>query len=307
MAWTNTKRIFRSGVTNFKRNTNVSFASILVMTITLSAIAATILIQAVLTTSLRTIEDKVDVAIYFTVGAPESQILEMRDSIEKFPEVAEVSYISSAEAITAFRDKHQDDYLTIQALDELDHNPLGASLTIKAKKTEQYESIANLLKGDSALAKDNASIIDTINYNKNKQVIDRLTDLITGARRLGILVTLVLVILSIVITFNTIRLAIFFAREEISIMRLVGADNKYIRGPFMIEGMTYGAIATFITVILFLFITLWFGRSMTDFLGMNLFSYYVRNIIQIFIIILLSGVVLGAVSSFLATRRYLKH
>jgi cell division transport system permease protein len=110
-----------------------------------------------------------------------------------------------------------------------------------------------------------------------------------------------------VITFNTIRLTIYFAREEISVMRLVGADNRYIRGPFMIEGIVYGAVSTLITVVLFFFITLWFGKSMTDFLGLNLFSYYLRNIFQIFIIILLSGAILGSISSFLATRRYLKH
>jgi cell division transport system permease protein len=131
--------------------------------------------------------------------------------------------------------------------------------------------------------------------------------LIAGARRLGIIVTAVLVLISIVITFNTIRLTIYFAREEISVMRLVGADNRYIRGPFMIEGIVYGAVSTLITVVLFFFITLWFGKSMTDFLGLNLFSYYLRNIFQIFIIILLSGAILGSISSFLATRRYLKH
>lgn len=307
MAMTNTKRIMRSGWTNFRRNGLVSFASILVVTITLSVIAATLLIQAVLNASLTAIEQKVDVTIYFTTKAPESQILEMKDSIEKFPEVAEVGYISSDQAIAAFRDKHQDDYLTIQALDELDGNPLGASLTIKAKNTSQYESIVKLLGGDSALAKDNASIIDTINYSKNKEVIDRLTDLIAGARRLGIIVTAVLVLLSIIITFNTIRLTIYFAREEISIMRLVGADNRYIRGPFMIEGILYGAISTLITVLIFFIITFWFGRSMTDFLGLNLFHYYLSNFFQIFIIILLSGAILGSVSSFLATRKYLKH
>lgn len=307
MKWVNTKRIIRSGWTNFRRNGLVSFASILVMTITLAVIAGTILTQAVLRTSLKSIEDKVDVTIYFTTTAPENQIFEMRDSIKKFPEVAEVSYISANDAIAAFRAKHQDDYLTIQALDELDENPLGASLTIKARSTAQYESIVNILKGDSVLAKDNASIIDTINYNKNKDVIDRLTALIAGARRLGIIVTAVLVLISIVITFNTIRLTIYFAREEISVMRLVGADNRYIRGPFMIEGIVYGAVSTLITVVLFFFITLWFGKSMTDFLGLNLFSYYLRNIFQIFIIILLSGAILGSISSFLATRRYLKH
>ncbi len=297
----------RSGGKNFKRNALVSFASILVMTITLSVIAATLLIQAVLNASLASIESKVDVTIYYTTTAKEAQILTMKESIEQFPEVSEVGYISAADAIATFRAKHENDYLTIQALDELDENPLGASLTIKAHETSQYESIVKILGGDSALAKDNASIIDTINYNKNKDVIDRLTDLIAGARRLGIILTVVLVLLSIIITFNTIRLTIYFAREEINIMRLVGADNRYIRGPFMIEGLLYGGISTLITVILFLAVTYWFGRTMTDFLGINLFSYYLRNFFQIFIIILFSGAALGSISSFLAIRRYLKH
>ena len=300
------KRIWRSGALNFRRSGLVSFASVLVVTITLSVIAATILTQAVLTNSLTQIENKVDVAIYFVTGAPEDQILSMQTAIQQFPEVAQVNYISADQALSDFRDRHQDDYLTLQALDELDQNPLGASLTIKAKDTSQYEGIVNLLSGDSALAKDNASIIDKINYNQNKLVIDRLTTIINGARRLGLLATALLVLISIIITFNTIRLTIYFAREEISVMRLVGADNRYIRGPFMVEGILYGIISTLITVVLFFGITFWFGRAMTDFLGMNLFTYYLHNFLQIFIIILLSGVILGAVSSFLATRRYLK-
>jgi cell division transport system permease protein len=306
MTLLDTKRIIKSGVTNFKRSGLVSFASVLVVTITLSVIAAILLIQATLSASLSSIENKVDITIYFTTAAPETQILSLKSSIEKFPEVADVSYISSAQALADFRTKHGDDYLTIQALDELSDNPLGASLTVKARETGQYESIVKLLEGDGALAKDNAAIIDKINYNQNKLVIDRLTSIIAGARRLGIILTAVLVLISILITFNTIRLTIYFAREEISVMRLVGADNRYIRGPFMIEGVLYGAVSTLITAVLFFGITLWFGHSMTEFLGINLFTYYLHNFFQIFLIILLSGVVLGSISSYLAIRRYLK-
>ena len=230
----------------------------------------------------------------------------MKSAIEQFPEVAQVNYISAAQAISDFRAKHQNDYLTLQALDELDLNPLGASLTIKAKDTAQYESIVKLLQGDSALAKDNASIIDKINYNENKAVIDRLTGIIAGARRLGIILTAVLVLLSIIVTFNTIRLTIYFTREEINVMRLVGADNRYIRGPFMVEGVLYGILSTLVTVFIFFGITYWFGGHMTDFLGVNLFDYYLHNFFQIFFLILCSGVVLGSVSSFLAVRRYLR-
>lgn len=306
MTWLETKRMVRSGLTNFKRNGIVSVASVLVVTITLSVIAAIIFVQAILHTSLQDIQNKVDVTIYFTTGAQEARILEMKNAVEKFPEVASVSYTSANEALTNFRERHKDDYLTIQALDELNENPLGAALNIKAKETAQYESIVKLLQGDSALAKDNANIIDKINYYQNKVVIDRLISIIDGARKLGFVVTLVLVIISIIITFNTIRLTIYFSREEINIMRLVGADNKYIRGPFMIEGVIYGVIATAFTLLLYVGVTIWFARNMTDFLSINLFSYYMSNFFQIAFIILLSGIILGSFSSFLAVRKYLQ-
>ncbi len=306
MTWLDTKRIVRSGLTNFKRNGIVSVASVLVVTITLSVITSILFTQAILKASLSEIQNKVDVTIYFTTNATPERITVMKNAIEKFPEVASVTYTSREDALKDFRERHQDDYLTLQALDELADNPLGASLNIMAKDTAQYESIVKLLEGESTLAKDNAVIIDKINYHQNKLVIDRLISIINGARTLGLLVTIVLVLISIVITFNTIRLTIYFTREEINVMRLVGADNKYIRGPFMVEGIVYGVIATLITALMFSLITYWFGVHMTDFLGLNLFSYYLNNFFQIFFIILLSGVVLGSFSSFLAIRKYLR-
>jgi cell division transport system permease protein len=123
---------------------------------------------------------------------------------------------------------------------------------------------------------------------------------------MGFLVTLVLVIISIVITFNTIRLTIFIFKEEIGVMQLVGAPKLHVRGPFMVEGAIYGVLATLITTLLFWPATAWLGSNMTDFLGMNLYSYYLSNFFQIFAIILSSGIILGVISSFLATRKYLK-
>lgn len=305
MSITDTKRIIKSGFTNFSRNGIVSIASVLVVTITLCVISSLLFLQAILHFSLSQIQDKVDVTVYLNVGTAEDKIMTLKSSIEQLPEVASVSYTSSDQAIKDFRERHQDDYLTIQALDELSDNPLGASLNIKAKDPAQYESVVKNLEGDTALARDNASIIDKINYHQNKIVIDRLSAIINGARTLGLLITLIMMIVSIIITFNTIRLTIYFAREEIGIMRLVGAENKYIRGPFMVEGIIYGVIATLITLIIFFPVTIWLGNNMSDFLGMNVFAYYTSNFIQITLIILASGIVLGSLSSFLAVRRYL--
>jgi len=302
---TELKRIIKAGFINFSRGGLVSFAALLVVTITLSVITAIILLQVVLYSSLNIIKDKVDVTIYFTVGAPEDKIMALKESLEKLPEVANISYTSSEQALKLFRDRHENDYSTIAALDEIGVNPLGAYLNVKAREISQYESIANFMKGDNALVLGAVPIIDKVNYHQNKLVIDRLNSIISGAQKLGFIVTLILVIISIIITFNTIRLTIFISKEEIGVMRLVGASKMRVRGPFMIEGAIYGIIATFATLILFYPATAWLGRNMTGFLGLNIYDYYLENFFQIFAIILLSGILLGVISSFLAVRKYL--
>ena len=302
---TKLQRIIKAGFLNFKRSGLISWAAVLVVTITLTVITTIIFLQAVLNFSLNQIKDKVDVTIYFTVDASEVKILSLKESIEKLPEVASVIYTSADEALSLFRQRHSEDYPTIQALDEIKDNPLGAYLNIKAKEISQYESIANFLKSDNALVLGSTSIIDKVNYHQNKLVIDRLNSIIVGAQRLGFLVTLLLIAISIIVTFNTIRLTIFISKEEIGVMRLVGASKMRVQGPFIVEGAIYGIIASVITMLLFWPATSWLGNHMTDFLGINMHNYFFSNFFQIFIIILLSGILLGMISSFLAIRRYL--
>lgn len=299
------KRIIKAGFVNFSRSGIIAWAAVLMVTITLSVITTLILLQTVLHFSLDQIKDKVDVTIYFNVGTPEDKIMSLQDSLLKLPEVAKISYVSAADALKAFRERHSSDYPTIQALDEIGTNPLGAYLNVKAKEVSQYESIANFLKSDNLLTLDSANIIDKVNYNQNKLVIDRLNSIILGTQNLGFLITLILIIISIIITFNTIRLTIYISKEEIGVMRLVGASKMGVRGPFMIEGAIYGIIATLVTLIIFWPITIWLGHHMTSFLGINMYDYYVANFFQIFAIILASGILLGIISSFLAIRKYL--
>ena len=302
---TKAKRVIKSGFVNFSRSGIVSWAAVLITTITLSVITALILLQGVLHFSLDQIKDKVDVTIYFHTGAPEDKIMTLKDSLERLPEVAAVTYTTAEQALNDFKERHANDYSTLAALEEIKTNPLGAYLSVKAKEVSQYETIANFLKEDNLLSLNSVPIIEKVNYHQNKLVIDKLNSIISGAQKLGFLITLILIILSIIITFNTIRLTIYISKEEIGVMRLVGASKMGVRGPFMVEGMIYGAIATLITLVLFWPITFWMGRNMTDFLGMNVYKYYLGNFFQIFAIILLSGILLGIISSFLAIRRYL--
>ncbi len=306
MFWVNVKRILRSGVISFRRNGIVSIASVLITTITLSVIAGLVLLQAILAFALTDIRDKVDITIYFTSSATESTILDLKGSLEKLPEVASIEYISEESALAIFKERHQNDYITLQALEEIGDNPLGASLNVKAKETSQYETVVKFLEGDSSSVKVAAASIDKINYYQNKAVIDRLSVLANGAERLGIIISFIMVIISIMITFTTIRLAIFIAKEEIGIMRLVGANNRYIRGPFIIEGIIYGILASLITMLIFFPITYWLGNHMSDFFGLNLYDYFTSNFFQILAVVLVSGIIIGTISSWIATSRYLR-
>ncbi|MEK7228072.1 MAG: permease-like cell division protein FtsX [Patescibacteria group bacterium] len=305
MFWVTIKRVSKSGWINFKRNGLVSSASVLVTTITLSVITALFLFNASLSSMIVSLQDKVDIAVYFTIDAPEEKILALKDTLQNIPEVKSVEYVSADEEVLAFRDRHADDYLTLQALDELGGNPFGGSIRIKAKDSAQYESIASLLEGDSQVARDNSQIIERINFAQNKVVIERLNMLIDGSRKAGGATTLILAIISIIIMYTTVRLTIYMSREEIGVMRLVGASSSYVRGPFVVEGMLYGFFAWLITLLMFLPITYIITRQIGSLMSMNLYQYYVSHLFSIGSLVLLVGLVLGALSSFLAARRYL--
>ena len=306
--WIKVKRVIRSGFFNFWRNGFVSLSSIFVMTVTLFVIGSVIFSGAILQSTLQQIRDKVDINVYFVTDAREIEILALKKDLEKLPEVLPpVVYVSREDALAAFKKRHEHDQFTLQALDELGENPLGATLNIKAKDPSQYEGIAQFLQNKSTLSSGGNSIIDKVNYYQNKDAIDRLTKIINSASRLGFVLTILLVIISILITFNTLRLVIFMSRDEISVMRLVGASTNYIRGPFFIAGAIYGFISAIATLILFYPITLWLGGTTENFfVGLNIFRYYTANFGQIFLIIVGSGIAIGSISSYLAVRKYLK-
>lgn len=307
MFWLKLKRVIRAGFVSFWRNGFVSLAAVLVMTVTLFTIGTTVFSGALLRSSLQALKDKVDVNVYFVTSAPEDQILALKKTLEAMPEVDKVDYISRAEALAAFKARHEADQLTLQALEELPDNPLGAALTIKAKDTVGYDSVVKSLKSDSFLDANQSQIIDKINYDQNKPAIDKLVKISDASSRLGIAIVILLVVISIIITFNTIRLAIFISKDEISVMRLVGASGRYIQGPFVVEGILYGAVSAFFTLAIFYPLTLWLGPFTSNFfIGFNVYHYYLDNFSQFFLLTVLTGILLGAISSFLAVRKHLR-
>lgn len=305
MFWIKLKRVIKNGWTNFRRNSLVSYAAVLVTTITLLVATGVFLMQALLNNTILQVESKVDIAVYFTIDAQEEKILALKTTLEDLPEVASIEYHSSDEQVLEFRQRHADDFLTLQALDELGDNPFGGSLLIKAKNPSQYETIAHVLEGDNQIARDNAQIIERINYSQNKLVIDRLNKMISNARDFGLTAVLVLSLISIIIVYTTIRLTIYMSREEIAIMRLVGASRAYVRAPFVVVGLLYGFFAFVISNAILLPILYFIGTRMSALLGFDVYNYYLSNFFYLGGIVLLIGLFLGSISSFLAVRRYL--
>ncbi len=279
------------------------------MIFTLLVIGFAMFTGVILTSTLEEFRDKADLNVYFTTDAPEDRILELKSSLEALPEVETVTYTSRDAALAAFRERHQNDQLTLQALDELSDNPLGAVLNVKAHDITQYDTIATFLNKQDALGDGNPQIIEKINYydSNHRAAVDRLAQITDSARWIGLVVIGIFVVMTIAISFNTLRLAIYSSRDEIQVMRLVGATKNYIRAPFMIEGVLYGFTAAVITLLILYPLTWWLGSSTASFFGgINAFSYFISHFPLFFLVIVGSGVVLGATASFLAIRRYLK-
>lgn len=304
--WNTTKRVARYGLVGFIRNGFVSLAAILIMTITLFVVASLLITGASLKAVLAELTNKVDITVYFLPSATESQIGDMKKSLESIPQVASVAYQSPESALAEFRERHKDSQVELQALDLLSSNPFGAALSIRAKDTAQYESIAKYISDQQASSQALAAAIHDVNFYQNKTAIDRLTAIIETSERLGVAVAVLLGIATLLIAFNTIRLAIYTARDEIGVMNLVGASHWYVRGPFVVAGVLYGVVSGIIVLVALYPLTAWFGPASEQFLGVfNVFTYYTDSFALLFFVVMGTGVALGALSSFLAVRRYL--
>ncbi len=295
-------RIIKFGFQNFLRNRWLAVSTISIMVLTLFVSEGLILFNAFSQNAINSIQDKVDISVYFKSTAPEDSILNIKRVLEGFDEVKTVSYTSKEEALKIFKEKHAGDETITKTLDELGENPLLPSLNIKAKELSQYSTIASYL--DSPSLKD---IVNKVTYAQNTTIINRLRKLV-DALNIGVFsLTLFLAFLAVVITFNTISLAIFSNRDQIGIMRVVGASNRFIRGPYIVEGIIYGVIAAVIGFVVFIPLINFLSPKLLSFLPtFNLKAYFGDNIFSLFFYQLALGVGLGVVSSIIAIRRYLK-
>ncbi len=308
----NVKRIVRSGFINFWRSGVVSLSSIIVLTVTLFVIGGLILAQAYLGASLEEIKAKVDISVSFQPTATEAEVLAVKQELSALPEVKQVVYRSRDEEYADFKQRNADNDLIKQSLEEVG-NPFGARLNIEATDPSQYENIAAFLRADNALSppivgqgSGGRGIIYQINFKK--ATVEALAKVIDATRRVGSALALLFLFLSLVVTFNTVSLAIYISREEISVMRLVGADNRYIRGPFIIEGLIAGLFASLLALFLLYPAVIWLRNTTSGIAGsVNLVTYYLDHFAYLAGVVLGSGAVVSILASLFAIRKHLRN
>ena len=299
---TTLSRIIKSGLLNFWRNGWLSTATVLIMTVALITWTSIFLLNMVLTSVLDVLAEKVDVSVYFNLDAKEPDILALRSKLEGLKEVANVEYVSTDQALEIFKNRHAGDDILLKSIQELDNNPLEASLNILAKDATQYATIASFLNQDQF-----KNIISNINYTENKVVIDRLNNIIRVLRESGFVTGLILAFIAFLVAFNTVRLAIYSSREEITVMKLVGASNWFVRGPFIVEGVLHGMIASAFSFMVIIPGIGFLGQKLLNFLPeINLMNYIGNNFWSLLFFQTLGGITLGIFSSWFAIRKYLR-
>jgi cell division transport system permease protein len=295
-------RTIKEGGKNFARNGWLSFAAVSVMVLSLYIMSITVFLGFSGRTALDSVENQLNISVYFAMDVKEERVLAIKDELLQFQEIEQIDFVSRDIALERLLETDGENEDISKALEEIGENPLPHSLVIYATHPNQYVQIDTLLKNSSY-----AQEIDVINYDRNKATISSLHSLLSALEKIGLATGIVFLIISILITFNAIRLTLYSQRREFEIMRLVGASNLYIRLPSLVEGILYGLVASVVTLT-FLGLTAQYLIPISEnFLGQGVamsvvLAYWWVPVVGVPAI----GIFLGIVSSWIAISKYLK-
>ncbi len=298
------KRILNFAWQHFWRNVWLSLVTITIIVLTLFSLTTLVLINAVGDKAIQTVQKTVDMSLYFSNEINESTVKLVQKKIEEIQGVKEVNYISPEQALQKFKTKHQNDKDIQAGLEELKDNPLGATLVIKAYRIEDYPLIMQKIKEMKI-----DQLAEKIDYDDYSALVRKINELSHKLRNLGLILSLVFIVIAILTVFNTIRMGIYIHRKEITIMRLVGASNWFIRLPFVIEGILY-AVFSCLAFWGFMWLVLHFiGPWINSFLAgidFNIQTYFAQNLPYILGFEFIVIVIINVVSAVIAMGRYLR-
>ena len=272
---------------------------IFVISVSLFIVGLSLLFGQVINGVTHELRNKVDVTVYFVPDTPEEQVFKFRDRLGELAQVREVIYVSQVAALEEYRKRHENDIDILKGLDILDNNPFRARLSIRARESKDFEAIARFLENEDIYSVNPTTVIEKIDYYQNREIIDRLTSVVDTATFFTRLVILLLIFISFLIIFNIIRLIIYLGKDEIKVMRLIGAEDWYVRMPFLVSGGMYGLAGAVIATILLYPMSYWLSPAVERFFGgPGLFSYYVSDFFTLFGILTIIGIFVGIVSSY---------
>ena len=300
---TSLKRVLKFSWIGFLRNKALVLEVIFVMAISISLITCLFLSQGISEFLINYLQDKADISVYFEQNTSEQEIIKVEEALYQFSnEIESVEYISQEKALQIFTETHKNDPDSLEALEQVGDNPFLPSLVIKAHDPIYYTEISNFLSQDSF-----KNVINKIPYYDNKRVIDRLSAITDTIKTITIVLGLILGLLAVLITFNTIKLTIFASKDEISTMRLVGASNWFIKGPFVIQGILYGVISVLVVDVLFFIFLMFFSPKLQIFFsGFNLLNYFQTQYGSLFLVQITFVGIVSIVSTLLALNKHLK-
>jgi cell division transport system permease protein len=294
-------RIVVAGTHNFFRNAWLSAAATAIMTVTLTVMLSAIILNAALTDTLKEITNRIDIAIFLEDEATEAQIESIQNELRQIENVQSVSFVSKTDALNRYRAQYRDNPTLLAAITE-EENPLPQAIEFQVKDLNQIEPIILVTQKEEYIP-----IVQSTSYEDRQRIIKRIADINSFLVNAGVIVSSLFTAISILIIFNTIRMAIFSRGEEIQIMRLIGASNGYIRGPFIFEAMLNGVMAAVISLA-FGYIVLFAGApKLLSYVNFsNTLSFFEQYWTLVGIGTMLIGMFIGALSSILAMMRYLR-
>lgn len=301
------RRILNSGAVNFMRNISLAIAAIAVMVVTLTIVLFSLVTNATFENTIAQITSKIDVSVFLKDNDTPAQTQQLISRLKELPNVKSVRYLDKAQALKEYEQQNSGNKNLLTAVNETS-NPLPATILIKPVDLNKIEDIKAFLSKPDIVKLQS----DQPSYSGDrKEAIDNITHATNVLRKIGIVTVAVFAVISALIIFNTIQMAIFNRRDEITIMRLLGASTNYIRGPFVVESAIYGLISAILSIIiinsLFLASSGALQASSFGLLDINYaHQYFNAHLWQLLLLQIAIGIIIGTVSSVIATRRYLK-
>lgn len=296
-------RIIKTAIRYFWRNKFLSLAAIFVTTLTLVTISLFVILNQIISTNIDSIKERIDFKIYFKEEAKESEIVDLTRSLKDLPIIKEIKYISKEEALRRWREQFKNRGILADIISE-EYNPLPRTIEILLSDPAGLEKLLEFLEND----KYRILIKDTSYSQNNKEVIKNLLSVLQFIKSSGLFLSLLFIFISILVMFNTLRLTIFTRRQEIEIMKLVGATPSFIRWPFILESLFYGIFATIFSTGIIYLSAYFLSPKVSSYLGLpsSLFSYLSRYLPHLLIFQIVLVIIMGLFCSNLALWRYLR-